>query len=285
MIRPRLRERREHRRARADDDVDVAAADALPLVVALAVGEAAVLDRDALAEGVRGRAPRPPASARFRAPASARRGPASRTARGEAQVDLGLAAAGDAVQQRRVIRARRRRAPTASSSAACCSGTVSQARRPVRLARDTVGCAEARTDRARLAGARSPRARARRAARSIRRDVLVGEIARARCRPGAARSRSSACAAARRAAARRASSAPCAVRRATRTVRDASAVPLSGVRQRRSGRPLRARDEPGAPRALPGQRADRHDAAAASGARAPRAGRRARAAAAPRRRR
>ena len=43
-------QRREHRRPRADDDVDVAAADALPLVVALAVGEAAVLDGDALAE-------------------------------------------------------------------------------------------------------------------------------------------------------------------------------------------------------------------------------------------
>ena len=43
-------ERREHRRARADDDVDVAAADALPLIVALAVGQAAVLDGHALAE-------------------------------------------------------------------------------------------------------------------------------------------------------------------------------------------------------------------------------------------
>ena len=45
-------ERREHGRARAHDDVDVAAADALPLVVALAVGEAAVLDGDAIAERV-----------------------------------------------------------------------------------------------------------------------------------------------------------------------------------------------------------------------------------------
>ena len=43
-------ERREDRRPRADDDVDVAAADALPLIVALAVGQAAVLDRDAVAE-------------------------------------------------------------------------------------------------------------------------------------------------------------------------------------------------------------------------------------------
>ena len=43
-------ERREHRRARADDDVDLAAAHAVPLVVPLAVGEAAVLDGDAVAE-------------------------------------------------------------------------------------------------------------------------------------------------------------------------------------------------------------------------------------------
>jgi len=43
-------ERGEHRRARADHDVDVGAADALPLIVALAVREAAVLDRHAVAE-------------------------------------------------------------------------------------------------------------------------------------------------------------------------------------------------------------------------------------------
>ena len=45
-------ERREHRRTRADDDVDVAAANALPLIVPLAVREAAVLDRHALSERV-----------------------------------------------------------------------------------------------------------------------------------------------------------------------------------------------------------------------------------------
>src|SRR5439155_19151531 len=45
-------ERREDRGSRADDDVHVAAADALPLVVSLAVGEAAVLDGDAVAEGL-----------------------------------------------------------------------------------------------------------------------------------------------------------------------------------------------------------------------------------------
>ena len=61
MIRPTLLERREHRRARADDDVDVAAADALPLVVALAVREAAVLDGDAVAERLAEDARPPPA--------------------------------------------------------------------------------------------------------------------------------------------------------------------------------------------------------------------------------
>ena len=43
-----VRERREDGRPRADDHVDVAAADALPLVVALAVGQAAVLDGHAI---------------------------------------------------------------------------------------------------------------------------------------------------------------------------------------------------------------------------------------------
>ena len=45
-------ERREHRRARADHDVHVSPPDPLPSVVALAVGEAAVQDRDLPAEGL-----------------------------------------------------------------------------------------------------------------------------------------------------------------------------------------------------------------------------------------
>ena len=45
-----VRERREHRRARADHDVDLAAADALPLVVPLSVGQAAVQNRDLAGE-------------------------------------------------------------------------------------------------------------------------------------------------------------------------------------------------------------------------------------------
>ena len=92
-------ERREHRRARADDDVDVAAADALPLVVALAVGEAAVLDGDALAERLaeqRGGGRRQRDLRHEHQHAAAGVADAGR----EAEVDLGLAAAGDAVQQR-----------------------------------------------------------------------------------------------------------------------------------------------------------------------------------------
>ncbi len=50
MTSPIARERRKHGRTRADDDVDVAAADAMPLIVALAVGEAAVLNGHPLAE-------------------------------------------------------------------------------------------------------------------------------------------------------------------------------------------------------------------------------------------
>src|SRR5580765_3290779 len=43
-------ERREYRRPRADDDVDGAAADALPLIVPFAIGQTAVLDGDAIAK-------------------------------------------------------------------------------------------------------------------------------------------------------------------------------------------------------------------------------------------
>jgi hypothetical protein len=56
-----VRRRREHRRPRADDDVDVAAADAVPLVVPLAVRQAAVLDGHALAERDAEQRRRPPA--------------------------------------------------------------------------------------------------------------------------------------------------------------------------------------------------------------------------------
>ena len=68
-------ERREDRRTGADDDLDVAAPDPLPLIVALAVGEAAVLDRRRDRRRPGGTARRPPASGRSPARASARVGP------------------------------------------------------------------------------------------------------------------------------------------------------------------------------------------------------------------
>ncbi|MGC4085399.1 MAG: hypothetical protein QM736_25575 [Vicinamibacterales bacterium] len=53
--------------ARAHDHVDIAAANALPLIVTLAVREPTVLDGHALAEGADGTAPPPAGSARFQA--------------------------------------------------------------------------------------------------------------------------------------------------------------------------------------------------------------------------
>ena len=100
-----LLERREHRRAGADDDVDVAAADALPLVVALAVGKTAVLDGDALAERLAeerggGRGQGDFGDQHQDAPTGV-----AHLGR-QADVDLRLAAAGDAVQQGDMKRAR-----------------------------------------------------------------------------------------------------------------------------------------------------------------------------------
>jgi hypothetical protein len=94
-----LLERREHRRAGADDDIDVAAADALPLVVALAVGETAVLDRDALAERLAEEGGGGRGQGDF---GDEHQRPSTGGAHGgrQADVDLRLAAAGDAVQQR-----------------------------------------------------------------------------------------------------------------------------------------------------------------------------------------
>ena len=91
-----IRQRREDRAARADDDVDIAAADALPLIVALAVGEPAVLDRHPLAErGAedRRRLRRQRDLGNHEQHALARLAHRAR----QAQVDLGLAAAGHAV--------------------------------------------------------------------------------------------------------------------------------------------------------------------------------------------
>ena len=92
-------QRREDSRSRADDDVDVAAPDAVPLIVTLAVGEAAVLDGDALAERLpeRHRDRR-----RQRDLGHEQEDAAALPAHvgGKPQVQLCLSAPGDAVQER-----------------------------------------------------------------------------------------------------------------------------------------------------------------------------------------
>ena len=124
-IRPRSRERREDGRAGPDADARLAAAQAPPLVVALAVGEGRVQDGEAIAE------PRAEARHRLRREADLGdeddRPPAPRQRRlDRGQVDLGLARAGDAVQEQLARRAglavergddlRDRRAPARASS-------------------------------------------------------------------------------------------------------------------------------------------------------------------------
>ncbi len=92
-------DRREHGRPRPDDHADRPAADLLPLVVALAVRQAAVLDRDALAEALPERAGQRRREANLGH--QDQRGPArlADIAR-QPEVDLGLAAAGHAMKQR-----------------------------------------------------------------------------------------------------------------------------------------------------------------------------------------
>ena len=97
-------ERREHRRARADDDIDVAAADALPLIVTLAIREPAMLDRHALAERLpehRGDHRRQRDLRHEHEHAAARLAHGRR----QPQVKLGLPAPCHAVEQRRAERA------------------------------------------------------------------------------------------------------------------------------------------------------------------------------------
>ena len=101
-----VRQRREDRATRADDDVHVAAADAVPLVVALAVGESAVLDGDALAEcGAEDRGGRRRQGDLGDHQQHAAPGLAD-LAR-QPKIDLRLATARDAVQQRDVVLRRR----------------------------------------------------------------------------------------------------------------------------------------------------------------------------------
>ena len=80
-------------------DARLAAAQAQPLVVALARDELGVQDRDGVAEARRGSGRRSAASARSPGRARSRRGRARARLGGRAQVDLGLARARDAVQQ------------------------------------------------------------------------------------------------------------------------------------------------------------------------------------------
>ena len=108
------RHRREQRRARADGQPQLAAPQRAPGVVALAIAQPAVQHRDALAEA------RPKARHELRRERDLRhqhqRAAVAARARccHDLQVDLGLAGAGDAVQQERARLARRTGAPTAS---------------------------------------------------------------------------------------------------------------------------------------------------------------------------
>ena len=96
-------DRREHGRTRPDDDIDLASADALPLIMALAVRQSAVLNRDPR--------PEPPAKRQrnLRRQRNFRNQHQRRTAGatdvvGETNVQLGLAAPGHPVQQRHAKR-------------------------------------------------------------------------------------------------------------------------------------------------------------------------------------
>ena len=91
-------ERGEDRGAGADDDVDVAAADAVPLVVALAVREAAVLHGDPFAEGAAEGRRRGRRQGDLRHE-DQRAAPARADVAGKPEVDLRLPAPRDAVQQ------------------------------------------------------------------------------------------------------------------------------------------------------------------------------------------
>ena len=172
---PEPLDRREDGRARADADARGARAQAAPLVVALAGGELGVQDRDGVAEAVDEaaddlRRQRDLGDEHDHAAVLRERG------RGGAQVDLGLARAGDAVQQQRLRRAaawlpspprsRRARASGRRSAAGCAR------RAPTRLVLDVAARRAARRARrgrgppggAAPAGRRPRRAAARPAA-------------------------------------------------------------------------------------------------------------------------
>ena len=95
---PEVLERREHRRARADAHARLAPAHPPPLVVALALRQLGVHDRDGVAEAL-DEAPRGLRSQRDLGHEHDRRLAALERRGHRAQVDLGLAAAGHAVEQ------------------------------------------------------------------------------------------------------------------------------------------------------------------------------------------
>ena len=100
---PDRAERREHGRSRADDDVDVATTDAVPLVVPLAVGQTAMLNGQPIGKRLteRGRHRRRQGNLRHEQQHTAALTPDLGR---QPQVEFGLAAASDAVQERRLIR-------------------------------------------------------------------------------------------------------------------------------------------------------------------------------------
>ena len=93
-------DRGEHRRACPDHDVDLSTADAVPLVVTFTIRQAAVLDGDAIAE----QRPERPGDSRCQRNLGHEHddaAPCAGNLLGQAQIELGLAAAGDPVQDSR----------------------------------------------------------------------------------------------------------------------------------------------------------------------------------------
>ena len=101
-----VRQGREDGRARADDGVDVAAARALPLGRALAVREAAVEERDPVAEA-RDEPPTSAGASAISGTSRIPRRPAATAPLERREVDLGLPAARDAVEEELPLLARR----------------------------------------------------------------------------------------------------------------------------------------------------------------------------------
>ena len=120
MIKPEFVERRKHRRARADDDRHLAAADAIPLIGALAVGQAAVLHGHAIAERVAKRRRHGRRQRDLRNEHEHRLAAAQHEI-GKPKIDLRLAGSGDPLQQEHRELVPRPRPRASASSALDCS--------------------------------------------------------------------------------------------------------------------------------------------------------------------